>query len=143
MKWFLKSTNGLLVLIYHCSSMGYDSKRYYSVLLPPSTAFNINPALIVHLLNALGSILARYHFSWAHTCHIKQQIKFASYRVHTWMEIINVDKVSCWRTKSDRHLQKSNPQPFDPESRVQFIPQHLNNLACWPTDYIAWHGYMG
>ena len=43
-------------------------------LLPPVIGFNINPALIVHLLNSLGSILAS-------TCHIKRQITFAFYRV--------------------------------------------------------------
>ena len=53
-----------------------------------------------------------------------QQITFASYRVPiytkcTWVESSNVDKVSCWRTKSARHWRESNPEPFDPESRVQ------------------------
>ena len=46
---------------------------------------------------------------------------------YTWVESGNVDKVSCWRTKSARHWQELNLQPFDPQSRVQSnIPQHLH-----------------
>ena len=39
-------------------------------IITPATAFNyfnISPALIVHLLNSLGSILARRHFRGTHT----------------------------------------------------------------------------
>ena len=53
--------------------------RYYSKLFtvyyypppppPPITGFNINPALIVHILNSLRSILARHHFRGAHLPH--------------------------------------------------------------------------
>ena len=47
--------------------------------------------------------------------------------LYTLVESSNVDKVSCWRTKSARHWQESNPKPFDPESRVQSnIPWHLH-----------------
>ena len=35
-------------------------------IITPVTGFNINPALKVHLLNSLGSILARYYFRGAH-----------------------------------------------------------------------------
>ena len=46
--------------------------------------------------------------------------------LYTWVESSNVDKVSFWRTKSARHWRESNPEPFDPESRVQSnIPRHL------------------
>ena len=38
----------------------------YSVLLPPVTGFDTNPALIVHLLNSLGSILAKRLFRGTH-----------------------------------------------------------------------------
>ena len=43
--------------------------RYYSKRFTPVTGFNINPALIVHLLNSLGSILARCYFRGAHMPH--------------------------------------------------------------------------
>ena len=39
------------------------------LLLPLVTGFNINPALIVHLLNSLGCILARRHSRGAHMPH--------------------------------------------------------------------------
>ena len=45
-------------------------------IITPVTGYNINPALIVHLLNSLGSILARHHFRGAHT-HIKRQHWFS------------------------------------------------------------------
>ena len=49
--------------------------------------------------------------------------------LYTWVESSNVDKVSCWRTKSARHWRESHPQPFDPESRVHSnIPRHLHNV---------------
>ena len=38
-------------------------------IITPVTGFNINPALIVHLLNSLGSILARCYFRGAHMPH--------------------------------------------------------------------------
>ena len=52
-----------------------------------------------------------------------RQIVFTSYRVPIytpgWRAAMWI-KCPCWRTKGPcRHRQESNPQPFDPESRVQ------------------------
>ena len=86
----------------------------------------------MHLLNSLGSILARCYFRGAHMPHHATN----NFRIlpgthlYTWVESSNVDKVSCWRTKSARHWRESNPEPFDPESRVQSnIPRHLHLSA--------------
>ena len=49
-------------------------------IITPVTGFNINPALIVHLLNSPGSILARCYFRGAHMPH-HATITFESYRV--------------------------------------------------------------
>ena len=98
-------------------------------IITPVTGFNINPALIVHLLNSLGSILARCYFRSAHMPHhATNNVRILpSTHLYTWVESSNVDKVSCWRTKSARHWRESNPEPFDPESRVQSnIPRHLH-----------------
>ena len=92
-------------------------KALCSVLLPLVTGFNINPALIVHLLNSLGSILARRHFRSAHMPHqaTDNVCILPDTHLYTWVESSNVDKVSCWRTKSARHWRENrNPQPFDP-----------------------------
>ena len=99
-------------------------------IITPVTGFNINPALIVHLLNSLGSILARCYFRGAHMPHhATNNVRILpGTHSYTWVESSNVDKVSCWRTKSARHWRESNPEPFDPESRVQSnIPRHLHN----------------
>ena len=55
--------------------------------------FNINPALIVHLLNSLGSILARRHFKGAHMPHQETNNIYILPGTHlyTWMESSNVD----------------------------------------------------
>ena len=102
-------------------------------IITPVTGFNINPALIVHLLNSLGSILARCYFRGAHMHlphHATNNVRIlpgTHFYTPGW-RAGNVDKVSCWRTKSARHWGESNPQPFDPESRVQSnIPRHLHN----------------
>ena len=90
------------------------SKRFTVYYYPPVTGFNINPAFIVHHLNSLGSILARRHFRGAHMPH-QATITFASLldtHSYTWVESSNVDKMSCWRTKSVRHWRESNSQPF-------------------------------
>ena len=97
-------------------------------IITPVTGFNINPALIVHLLNSLGSILARCYFRGAHMPHhATNNVRILPGTHYTpGVESSNVDKVSCWRTKSARHWRESNPEPFDPESRVQSnIPRHL------------------
>ena len=99
-------------------------------IITPVTGFNINPALIVYLFNSLGSILARRHFRGAHMPH--QATNYVRIllgtHLYTWVESSNVDKVSCWRTKSAWHWRESNPHPFDPESKVQSnIPRHLWN----------------
>ena len=59
------------------------------------------PALIAHLLNALGSILARHHFRGAHIAHqvTNKVCILPGTHLYTWVESSNVDKVSCWRTK--------------------------------------------
>ena len=87
-------------------------------IITPVTGFNINPALIVHLLNSLGSILARCYFRGAHMPHhATNNVRILpGTHLYTWVESSNVDKVSCWRTKSARHWRESNPEPFDPES---------------------------
>ena len=98
-------------------------------IITPVTGFNIIPALIVHLLNSLGSILARCYFRGAHMPHhATNNVRILpGTHLYTWVESSNVDKVSCWRTKSARHGRESNPEPFDPESRVQSnIPRHLH-----------------
>ena len=41
----------IIVLFYYEIPL----EAFYSVLLPPVIGFNINPALIVHLLNSQGS----------------------------------------------------------------------------------------
>ena len=97
-------------------------------IITPVTGFNINPALIVHLLNSLGSILARCYFRGAHMPHhATNNVRILpGTHLYTWVES---GKVSCWRTKSGRHWRESNPEPFDPESRVQSnIPWHLHVL---------------
>ena len=68
--------------------------------LPPVIGFNINPALIVYLLNSLGSILARRHFRGAHmpnqaTSYIRI---LPGTHLYTRVKSSNVDIVSCWRT---------------------------------------------
>ena len=90
-------------------------------IITPVIGFSINPALIVHLLNSLGSILARCYFRGTHMPHhaTNNVCLLPGTHVYTWVESSNVDKVPCWRTKSARHWRESNPQPFDPESRVQ------------------------
>ena len=81
--------------------MRYYSKRY-SVLLnvPPVTVFNINPTRIVHLLNSLGSILARSHFRSAHiaTSTTKNVRILPDTHLYTWVESRNLNTISCWRT---------------------------------------------
>ena len=101
-------------------------------IITPVTGFNINPALIVHLLNSLGSTLARCYFRGAHMPHhATNNVRILpGTHLYTWVESSNVDKVSCWRTKSARHWRESNPEPFDPESRVQSnIPRHLPSFV--------------
>ena len=72
-------------------------KALYSVLLPRSLDFNINPALKVHHLSSLWSILARRHFRSAHMPNQATN----NFRIlpvthlYTWVESSNVDKVSC------------------------------------------------
>ena len=86
--------------------------------ITPVPEFNINPALIVHLLNSLLSILDRRHFRGAHIYHIKQQITFAS-RVTIYTPGLRAAmgiKCLVGRTKSARHWRELNPQPLDPEN---------------------------
>ena len=82
----------------------------------------------MHLLNSLWSILARRHFRGAHMPYqATNNVRILpGTHLYTWVESSIVDKVSCWRTKSARHWRESNPQPFDPESRIQSnTPRHL------------------
>ena len=93
--WFLISYSPFLVL------MKYFSKRF-TLYYYPVTGFNINPAVTVHLLNSLGSILARWHFGGAHMPNqVTNNFRILPDRSHlyTWVESTNVDKVSSWRTK--------------------------------------------
>ena len=80
----------------------------------------------------IGSILARCYFWGAHKPnHATNNVRILpGTHLYTWVESSNVDKVSCWRTKSARHWRESNPEPFDPESTVQSnIPWHLHNCT--------------
>ena len=134
-----------LSLIFNCYKINNNNWFLYSAFLvwdttqsalqciiTPVTGFNIDPALIVHLLNSLGSILVRCYFRGAHMPHhATNNVRILpGTHLYTWMESSNVDKVSCWRTKSASHWRESNPQPFDPESRVQSnIPRHQYRVA--------------
>ena len=84
-------------------------------IITPVTGFNIIPALIVHLLNSLGSILARCYFRGAHMPHhATNNVRILpGTHLYTWVESSNVDKVSCWRTKSARHWRESNRNPLN------------------------------
>ena len=98
----------------------------------------------MHLLNSLGSILARCYFRGAHMPHhATNNVRILpGTHLYTWVESSNVDKVSCWRTKSARHGWELNPEPFDPESRVQSnIPRHLHIKGdVFPNnvDWVSW-----
>ena len=109
--------------MYSAFLVWYTTQSALQCIITPVTGFNINPALIVHFLNSLGSILARCYFRGAHMPHhATNNIRILlGTHLYTWVESNNVDKVSCWRTKSARHWRESNPEPFDPESRVQSI----------------------
>ena len=76
------------------------TKSALQCIITSVTGFNVNPALIVYLLNSLGSILARRHFRGAHMPY-QVQITFASYRVPIytpgWRAAMWIK--SCWRTK--------------------------------------------
>ena len=127
--WMIYNNNWFL---YLSAFLVWDTTQSaLQCIITPVTGFNINPALIVHLLNSLGSILARCYFRGAHMPHATNNVRILpGTHLYTWVESSNVDKVSCWRTKSARHWWESNPEPFDPESRVQSnIPRHLHNLC--------------
>ena len=49
--------------------VGDTTQSALQCIVTPVTGFNINPALIVHLLNSLGSILARCHFRGGNMPH--------------------------------------------------------------------------
>ena len=105
----------------------------------PVTGFNINPALIVHLLNSLGSILARCYFRGARMPHhATNNVRILpGTHLYTWVESSNVDKVSCWRTKSARHWRESNPQPLIQSQGFNPIYHGTStilksNQASWP-----------
>ena len=58
---------------------------------------------------------------------------FYGTHLYTWVESSNVDKLSCWRTNVPGIDVKMNPQPFDPESKVQSnIPRHFH-MRWWKT----------
>ena len=106
--------------LYSAFLVWYTTQSALQCIITPVTGFNINPALIVHILYSLGSILARCHFRGAHMPHhATNNVRILpGTHLYTWVESSNVDKVSCWRTKSARHWRESNPEPFDPEWRV-------------------------
>ena len=59
-------------------------KVLYSVLLPLVVGFIINLALMVHLLNSLGSILARRHCRGAHMpCQVTNNIRILPVTIYT------------------------------------------------------------
>ena len=80
-------------------------------IITPVTGFIINPALIMHLLNSLGSILARRHFRGAHMPHqATNNVRILlGTHLYTWVKSSNVDKVSCWRTKMCQALTGIEP----------------------------------
>ena len=49
--------------------MRYYTQSALQCIITPVTGFNINPALIVHLLYSVGSILARCYFRGVHMPH--------------------------------------------------------------------------
>ena len=74
---------GFLFCGTHCYSafLVWDTTQSaLQCIITPVTGFNINPALIVHLLNSWGAFWLGAT-SGVHTCHIMQHITFASYRV--------------------------------------------------------------
>ena len=77
--------------------MRYYSKRFTVYYYPQSLDSISNPALMVHLLNSLGSILARRHFGGAHMTHqATNNVRILpGTHLYTWVESSNVDKVSC------------------------------------------------
>ena len=81
--------------------MRYTTQCALQCIITPVNAFNINPALVVHLLYSLGSILARRHFTGAHMPHqaTNNVPILPGTHSYTWVESSNVDKVSCWQTK--------------------------------------------
>ena len=102
------------------------SVKLYSVLLPPPPVTNINPALRVHLLNSLWSILAGPHPA-TNNVRILPGTNF----IHMG-ECSNVDKVSCWGTKVPGIDGNRTRNPLIPESRVQSnIPRYLH-VKVWP-----------
>ena len=54
-------------------------------IFTPVTGFNINPALIVHHLNSLGSILARCHFRGTHITSTNFRFLPGTH-LYTWVE---------------------------------------------------------
>ena len=126
-----KNNNNNNWFLYSAFLVWDTTQSALQCIITPVTGFNINPARIVHLLNSLGSILARCYFRGAHMPHhATNNVRILpGTHLYTWVESSNVDKVSCWRTKSARHWRESNPEPFDPESRVQSnIPRHLHSV---------------
>ena len=93
----------------------------------------------MHLLNSLGSILARCYFRGARMPHhATNNIRILpGTHLYTWVESSNVDKVSCWRTKSARHWRESNSQPliqsqgFNPIYQGTSISKGQVSCAFW------------
>ena len=59
----------ITVLMYSAFLVWDTTQSALQCIITPVTGFNINPALKVHLLNSLGSILARCYFRGAHMPH--------------------------------------------------------------------------
>ena len=124
-------------------------KALFSALLPPITGCNINPALTVHILNSLGSILARRHFRGAVMRHqaTHNVSILPGIHLYTMAESSNVDKMSCWRTKvpdndgnrtpliqSQGSIQYTMTSPL----RIWRIDKDLEFISNWFRNAITW-----
>ena len=107
------------------------SQSALQYIITPVTGFNINPALIVHLLSSLGSILARRHFRGAHMPYqATNNVRILpGTHLYTWVESSNVE-IKCLAEGQEvpgiDGNQTRNPliqsQGFTP---IGPIPQHL------------------
>ena len=75
-------------------------------IITPVTGFIINPALIVHLLNSLGSILARCYFRGAHMPHhATNNVRILpGTHLYTWVEM-NICYLICFVMKQEYQIR--------------------------------------
>ena len=96
-------------------------KALYSVLITtPVTGFNINPALIVHLLYSLGSILAMRYFRGAHMpYHATNNVRILP-GTHTPF----IEPRTLWsRVKGS--VQYATAPPNDPKIKIAVSPNDM------------------